>query len=150
MKIEGFFSSIKRANETLNKLRNSGFDKAAVDINEHYNDHRNVQTNLAGTESGQSNSGLVLESTGRNGGNGMEPLQAASPMVSGYGRFEEIADVNCKVKVEVNEQDADKVRQIIKESGGDLDSPNFRKPKMETDTAEVLLGSIYKEVKKGL
>jgi hypothetical protein len=150
MKIEGFFSNLKRAKETLDKLKKNGFENAVVDINEHYNDHRNVQTNLAGTETGQSNSGLVLESSGMSAGSGREPLEAASPMVSGFGRFEEIADVNCKLSVDASEQKADKARQIIRESGGDLESPNFRKPKMQTDTAEVLLGNIYKEVKKGL
>ncbi|MDP4183105.1 MAG: hypothetical protein Q8942_18705 [Bacillota bacterium] len=130
MKIEGFFAELKKANETVEKLKASGFKNAFIDMNEHYNDERNVQANLPGTETSVSLSGLVLESGTHGIDRDKAPLTAASPMVSGFGKFEEVADVNCKVIVEAGDN-ADKAKQIIQEMGGSLESPNFRKPNIE-------------------
>lgn len=142
MKIEGYFGKIKTANETVEKLKGLGFKEAFVDINDHYNEDRNVHTNVPGTATSVSLSGLVLES----GAHGIErdraPLNASSPMVSGYGRFEEVADVNCKVIVETKEGDEDKVKQIIRDMGGDLESPNFRKAKLENEEEIAIYNSL--------
>lgn len=131
MKIEAYFASTETANKAVEKLKASGFKDAFVDMNEHYNENRNVQTNLPGTESSVSLSGLVLESGAHGAQRDKAPLDAASPMVSGMGRFDEIADVNCKVIVETGEGDANKIRQILRDAGGDLESPNIRKPKID-------------------
>ncbi|MCX8129622.1 MAG: hypothetical protein N3I35_05910 [Clostridia bacterium] len=120
MKVEGYFAGIKTANEAVSKLKGEGIQKAAVDINDHYRDDRNVETNVPGTETSVSLSGLVLESDGHGIGKGKSPLNAASPMVSGMAGFEEIADVNCKVIVYVDEENLEKVKQIIRETGGEL------------------------------
>lgn len=133
MKIEGYFGSMKLANEAVDKLKKAGFSNAVVDANEHYRDTRNVETNLVGTESGTSLSGLILESDAHGMGRGKSPLNAASPMVSGMAGFEEIADVNCRVIVEADKRRADMVKKIIKEKGGELESPNFKKPKIHDD-----------------
>lgn len=130
MKIEGFFASMKTAKETVQKLKGMGF-QAVSDINEHYREDRDVQTNLAGTGSGLSYSGLTLNSDGHALSGDQAPADAASPMASGYGHFEEIADVNCKVIAEVEEKDAEIVKQVLKEMGGDLEGPNFKKPRID-------------------
>jgi hypothetical protein len=129
MIVEGFFSNIRTANEAVGKLKSSGFDKAIVDINDHYIDDRNVKTNLPGTETSPSLSGLILKSDTHIVDRSKAPLAAASPMVSGMGYFEEIADINCKVSVESEEKDSDRARQIIKSMGGDIESPNVEIPK---------------------
>ncbi len=132
MKIEGFFSTVKDANNAVNQLKEMGY-KAFVDINDHYIDDRNIQTNLAGTEESVSLSGLVLESDAVGAARDKSPLNAASPMVSGYGNFEEIADINCKIVVEANDKDSDKVKKTIQGVGGSLDSPNLNKPKFDNE-----------------
>lgn len=129
MIVEGFFSNIKTARETVDKLKASGFNNAKVDINDHYIDDRNVKTNLPGTETSPSLSGLIFKSDTHVVDRSKAPLTAASPMVSGMGRFEEIADVNSKVTVELDEKDSDKASQIIKGMGGDMESPNVEIPK---------------------
>lgn len=133
MRVEGYFSKLKTAKETVEKLKEAGFKEASMDLNDHYNENRNVQANLPGTETSVSLSGLILGSDAYGIERDKAPLNAANPMVSGMGTFEEIADVNCKVTVEAGEADINRIEQIIKSMGGDLDSPNFRKPKLENN-----------------
>lgn len=124
MKIEGYFSGIKAANETIEALKKVGITDSVVDIKENY-----------AAVSDQSNSGkginpinlsdLVLTNDNHDSG----PLAAASPMVSGYGRFEEIADANYRVIVNADGPSGEKAKQIINKMGGDLRDPNFRMPK---------------------
>ena len=133
MIIEAYFDEMKTAHEAVKKLKESGFDKAYVDLNDHYIDDRNVKTNLPGTDTSASLSGLVLESDSDGIGRDKAPLNAASPMVSGYGRFEEIADVACKVIIETDEKLKEKVKSIISGLGGTLENPNIEKPKFAYD-----------------
>lgn len=142
MKIEGYFSKIKTANDTVEKMKGLGFKKAYVDMNDHYNEDTNVQTNLPGTETSVSLSGLVLESSAYGIIRDKAPLEASSPMVSGYGNFEEVADINCKVIVEAEDGDANRVKQTIRDMGGDLESPNFRKPKLKNDEEIAIYNSL--------
>lgn len=129
MKIEGFFSGIKRANEVARELRRAGFGTAYVDINDHYAFDRNVQTNNVGTVTAPSLASLVLKSGDYTMDRTVSPMAAASPMVSGMGGFEEIADVNCKVIVEVNEETEKMAKSIISHMGGRLESPNVDVPR---------------------
>ena len=133
MKIEGFFSGIKNANEAVGKLKASGFKNAYVDINEHYMANNNVETNFAGNENTPSLSDLVLRSGDPSEMSDKAPLIAASPMVSGMGKFEEVMDVNYKVTVNVNGTDVSAAQQIIKELGGTLESPNLNLPERIKD-----------------
>ncbi|HEY9061697.1 MAG TPA: hypothetical protein VIO64_14485 [Pseudobacteroides sp.] len=149
MKIEGYFSNIKTANETVAKLKEAGFNKVVVDMNEHYRDDRNVETNLPGTETSVSLSGLVLESGAYGEIRDKAPLVAASPMVSGIGKFEEVADANCKVIAESNEGQEDKAKQIIRDMGGELESPNLKKPHLENDE-EIAIYNSLNETRKFL
>jgi len=128
MKIEGFFSRIKNANEAVEKLRHAGFNNAYTDINEHYTVNNNVETNFPGNENTPSLSDLVLRSGDASSITDKSPLIAASPMVSGYGKFEEVMDVNYKVVANVDDNNKEAASRIIKEMGGSLESPNLNMP----------------------
>lgn len=138
MKIEAYFSNTKKANETVDKLKRAGFNNAHFDLNEHYMEDRNIQRNLAGTEGGSSLSDLVLKSgdtsfTDRS----KAPIAAANPAVSGMGNMEEIADINCKVVVEADDNQSYKAKNIIKKMGGDFDNPNIEAPEIEGDADRI-------------
>ncbi len=131
MKIEGFFKDLKTANLAVDKLKNSGFSNAVADINEHFGSGGNGKRNVPGTQAGISLSGVVLDSALAGSATDTAPMLAASPMVNGMGGFEEIADINCKVIVEADETEAHKVKRIIGEMGGTLESPNVKRPEIE-------------------
>jgi hypothetical protein len=133
MKIEGFFSGIKNANEAVERLRNAGYKNSYADINEHYIVNNNVDTNFPGNENTPSLSDLVLRSGDPSEVSDKAPLIAASPMVSGMGRFEEVMDVNYKVVATVNDGDSATVSKIIQDMGGTLESPNLNLPERIKD-----------------
>ncbi|HEX2927865.1 MAG TPA: hypothetical protein VHP38_16680 [Ruminiclostridium sp.] len=121
MKIEAHFSNIKSAKEAAEKLKQSGFMDATVDVNQVNNNNRNLQTNITGTEPAASLSGLVLGETHRSDVSmDSSPLSAASPMVSGIGRYDEIASVKCKLAVEAAEADSEPIKRIISDMGGEF------------------------------
>jgi hypothetical protein len=124
MKLEAFFSGIKNANEAVEKLRQSGFNSFA-DINDHYMINNNVETNFPGNENTPSLSDLVLRSGDASEVSDKSPLIAASPMVSGMGRFEEVMDINYKVVVDVTVDNKTAASDILKSLGGDMQSPNL-------------------------
>ena len=142
MKIEGFFRDIKTANKAVDKLRSSGFGNAAVDINEHFGSGGNGKRNVPGTQSGISLSGVVLDSALAGSATDTAPILAASPMVSGMGGFEEIADINCKVIVDADGTEVYKAKRIIGEMGGTLESPNVKRPGMEEAAETKLLENL--------
>lgn len=129
MKIEGYFSGIKAANETVETLRKIGIKDAVVDINDHYTNDNSGQ-NRPGTDSSTNSlANFVLSNDNTSVDPSRGPLAAASPMVSGYGRFEEIADVNYKVIVNTDNKNVERAKQIMAKMGGELDDPNFIVPK---------------------
>ncbi|RKD31781.1 hypothetical protein [Thermohalobacter berrensis] len=138
MRIEGFFNNIKNARNTVEQLRKEGF-KAYYDINDHYISDRNIERNLAGTETGPSLSDLTLNS-------GEEtlidrskaPLTAADPMVSGMGGIDEVTNVNCKVVVDIESSNQDRAKQIIDDNGGSLNNPNIKTPQIKGDLDDIL------------
>ena len=127
MKIEGYFSNIKTANETVAKLNDEGFKGAFVDINEHITNAYS-QKKFVGSQDVPSLSQAVLGERDMGGENVTSPLAAASPMVSGMGSFEEVADINCKVVVEVGDGNIENVKKMINSMGGTTDDPNARIP----------------------
>lgn len=131
MKIEGFFRDLKTANKAVEELKSSGFGNAAADINEHFGSGGNGKRNVPGTQSGISLAGVVTDSALAGSATDTAPMLAASPMVSGMGGFEEIADFNCKVIVDADETEAYEARKIIERMGGTLESPNVKRPEME-------------------
>lgn len=133
MKITGYFDSLKKADNTVKKLKNLGFSNAYVDSNDHYIEARNMRTNLAGTETAPSLSGLVLNSGDPFVEEDKAPLAAANPMVSGMAGFEEIADYSFIAVVETDEKNKDQVAKIIKSMGGELYNPNINFPEPPDD-----------------
>ena len=79
------------------------------------------------------------------------PLAAASPMVSGMGGFEEIADVNYKVIVNTEDNNAEKAKQIIKKMGGDLNDPNFKMLEgLENISLDDLISDMINDMNKSM
>lgn len=150
MKIEGYFSGIKAANEAVDTLKRAGIKDAVADINEHYTGNTNPGKNLPGTASSTNSlANYVLTSDSPLGDPMLGPLAAASPMVSGYGRFEEIADVNYRVIVNADDQNAEKAKQVIAKMGGELDDPNFKIPKgLENTSIEDLVTDMINNMDK--
>jgi hypothetical protein len=104
MKLEGYFSGIKAANIAVERLNKAGYKEAVADLNDHYILDNNPGVNIPGTDIGAKNlSSYVLNSDEGLDDPRKGPLLAASPMVSGMGGFEEIADVNYRVTVKVEE-----------------------------------------------
>lgn len=129
MKIKGYFSNLKDANEVVEKLKSQGFKNSFVDANDHYIGNRDVKTDLAGTSGGESLADLVLNSGANNVDRGNSPLSAASPMVSGMGSTEEITNINCCVVVDMNGGDTNLAESIIVDMGGILEDPNVSRYK---------------------
>lgn len=144
MRVIGYFSGIKAANKAVDKLKSSGFDNAVADINDHYIGNRNIERNIIGTENNESLSDLVLNSGSDNIDISKAPLAAASPMVSGYGRFEEITDINYSVIVECEKEELDKAKDIVSQMGGELDDPNVSRYKAIADADIILEKAINK------
>lgn len=124
MKIECFFQGFKNANGAVEELKSVGFSNAYSDINDHLTE-TNASEDVPGTRSAPRLSSLVLGEGSADAG----PLLAASPMVSGMGGFEEIADINCRVVVETSDNDAHKALDILRKFGGEFNSPNFEIPR---------------------
>jgi hypothetical protein len=124
MKVEAYFRGIKNANEAVDKLKSQGIN-AYSDLNDHYQVNTDVRTKEVGPLSSPSNSDLVLNSGTPSGSTGKSPLLAASPMVSGMGGFEEIADVNYKVIITVDSEKEAAAKSIIESMGGSMQSPNL-------------------------
>lgn len=133
MQKQFYFSDMKAAKQAVQRLKEAGVKKAFVDMNVHYDDDRNVETNIPGTEMSTSLSALVFESDAHGIIRDKAPLSAANPAVSGMGRYEEIADVACSVFVETDDANMERAEQIVKGLGGMLDNPNVAKPKPKND-----------------
>ena len=127
MRIEGYFSKIKTANETAARLKGEGFKSVFVDINEHITNAYS-QRGPVGSEGISSLSEAVFGEGGSRGEDVNSPLAAASPMASGMGGFQEIGDINCKVVIEANQASLEEAQRIIKNMGGTLEDPNGKIP----------------------
>lgn len=129
MKIEAYFRGIKKANDAAAKLKSKGFNNAVVDINDHYEDfNRGIQSRLPGSENAPTLSPMVLNSGPYTDDPTKRAINAANPMVSGMGGFEEITDVNYKLTMEVDKVSEERVKEILKEMGGNLKDPNLDLP----------------------
>jgi len=144
MKIESYFSGIKAANEAVEALKRVGINDAVADLNDHYTGNNNSGINNPGTASSTNSlASYVLRSDDPLGDPSLGPLAAASPMVSGMGGFEEIADINYKVIVNTDSKNEEKAKQVITKMGGDLNDPNFKMPKgLENISMDDLVNTI--------
>lgn len=148
MKNEYYFTGIKAANEAVEALKKAGI-QAAVDINDHYTGIDNPGKNTPTTASSSNSLSSYVLNNDDHMNPGLGPLAAASPMVSGMGGFEEIADVNYKVIVNTGDLNEESVKQIIKKAGGDVDDPNFRMPEgLENISMDELISSMINEVNR--
>lgn len=125
MKVKGFFSGIKNANEAVKKLKGEGFENTQVDLNEHNLNTMHRSPRVAGAGNGSSLSSLVLDTENYRSDDAGSAAKAASPMVSGMGNFEEIANINYKVTVETEMDNVEKAKSIIENIGGDLRNRNI-------------------------
>ncbi|EOC99290.1 hypothetical protein [Caldisalinibacter kiritimatiensis] len=133
MIIEGYFRSIKRANETVEQLKNAGYSNVYSDMNDHYIPDRNTQINLPGAGVSTSLSELTMKSGEPILDSSLTPLNAADPMVSGMGPMEEIADINCKVVVKTDNENIQQAKDIIENNGGIIGNPTPKRPKKLDD-----------------
>lgn len=148
MKNEYYFTGIKAANEAVEALKKAGI-QAAVDINDHYTGIDNPGQNTPTTASSSNSLSSYVLNNDDHMNPGLGPLAAASPMVSGMGGFEEIADVNYKVIVNTGDLNEESVKQIIKKAGGDIDDPNFKMPEgLENISMDELISSMINEVNR--
>jgi len=148
MKKEYYFTGIKAANEAAEALKRAGI-QAAVDINDHYTGIDNPGQNTPTTASSSNSLSSYVLNNDDHMNPGLGPLFAASPMVSGMGGFEEIADVNYKVIVNTGDLNEESVKQIIKKAGGDVDDPNFKMPEgLENISMDELISSMINEVNR--
>ncbi|SHE40723.1 hypothetical protein SAMN02745784_00556 [Tissierella praeacuta DSM 18095] len=122
---KAYFGEISAANNAIRELEKAGFSGAFVDINDHYIGNRNVKTNNPGTSTAPNLSQLILNSGSDSLDNGNSPLAAGNPMVSGMSSFEEIANINYVVSVNISGKDSQKARDILKDNGGYLGNPNI-------------------------
>jgi len=150
MKIESYFSGIKAANEAVEALKKVGINDAVADINDHYTGSNNSGTNLPTTASSTNSlASYVLTNDDPLGDPMLGPLAAASPMVSGMGGFEEIADINYKVIVNTDAKNEEKAKQVITKMGGDLNDPNFKMPKgLENISIDDLVSTMINNMDK--
>lgn len=124
MRIEAYYSGIKNANDAVNILKGEGFSNSVVDLNDHYVDFDNSSLGFPGSETATSFSAMIMNSGGFIDDPSKRAMAAASPMASGMGSFQEIADINYKVIINSDSNDFGKIKQIIKETGGEFKNPN--------------------------
>lgn len=134
MKIEGVFDNLKKANQAVERLKTEGFKNAVVDINDHFvGDDLDMKTNMPGTETTPSLSGLILGAGDTTTDKTESPIAAVNPMVSGMAGFEEIADYNCKVVVDVNSDNIEQAKKIIADEEGLIEVEPDKIPKRMED-----------------
>lgn len=86
----------------------------------------------------ESLSDMILNSRSDDIDTTKAPLSAANPMVSGFGRSEEITDINYTVTVECDKENLDKAKDIMNKMGGLLDEPNVSRYEAISD-ADVIV-----------
>jgi hypothetical protein len=140
MKTEAFFRGIKSANEAVSKLKQSGFDKAFIDMNNNY-----FHEELANST---SISGFATEWITNDVDKRTDQRFSVNPTINGIDKVEEISDMHYKVIVETSEENKDRLKQIIKDMGGYFDSPNInhRKVSSHTDISEYTLNNMIRKL----
>lgn len=116
MKLNAYFYNLESANKAANYLKNMGF-RAYVDIIDKYADTYNDKQNIAGTDTGPTLASLVLKS-GYPFDIRKSPLLMSDPMISGMGYYDETADANIQLNVEVTDDKTNDVVKVIKSFGG--------------------------------
>ncbi|MBM7614076.1 hypothetical protein [Alkaliphilus hydrothermalis] len=123
MKVEGYFRTLKEANDSIKALKELGLNDAYLDLKDDYLDHQNAITNAVGTEKGTSLAELVMDSGNGTYDPSKQSIAAANPMVSGMAGFEEITDYNFKIVAEVEVANKHAAANIIRKMGGETEDP---------------------------
>ena len=116
MRIEIYYNGIKNANNAMKKLKNAGFRNTAVDLNDNYIDLYNSNSGL-GSGINFSN---IINSEGSVRNSSQKVLDSGSPMLGGFGNSREIEDTNYKVIINSDLLDSQKLKEIIRETGGQI------------------------------
>ncbi|MEY8000037.1 hypothetical protein AB8U03_07465 [Clostridium sp. Mt-5] len=116
MRIEIYYNGIKNANNAMEKLKNAGFNNTAVDLNDNYIDLYNSNSGL-GSGINFSN---IINSEGSIRNSSQKVLDSGSPMLGGFGNLREIEDTNYKVIINSDSFDSQKLKEIIRETGGQI------------------------------
>ncbi|MDP4094743.1 MAG: hypothetical protein Q8920_15470 [Bacillota bacterium] len=119
-KIFADFARMVEARKTVEELKKMGYKDAHLDMAEKFSNEFASEINAPGTSRAVSLSALVLKSNGHIYNVGKAPLLAADPMVSGSGHFEETADLNARLRVTVDDDKLDEIREILSKAGGKL------------------------------
>lgn len=114
MRIEIYYKGIKNANEAVTELKNQGFNNTAVDLNDNYIDPLNSNSDLSINFSNVLNSSGVFYASGGNN------LPYINSTTSSFGSFKDIENTFYKVIVHSNSSDNEKLKEIIKSTGGKI------------------------------
>lgn len=118
--VTGYFASIYQAQRAISLLNEQGFKKTSLDIVDRFSNDTHTKNHGVLSVNNGSLSTLVLKP--EEGVIPMEqrPLYAADPHVSGMGRFSEIADANIIITVKAEDNDENRIIEIIKQNDGEI------------------------------
>lgn len=116
MRVKAYFYSLSNANKVKEELNKMGI-KSFIDIIDKYADTYNDKRNIAGTVTGPSLASLVLKS-GYPFDIRKSPLMMSDPMISGIGDYEEVADFNIQLNIDVTDDKIDSVSKIVNSYNG--------------------------------
>ena len=102
------FPSLKDANDVISTLHGAGYGEAYIEVNKADLERKEPAANIRDISSYVGLAPKKVAST-------------SSPGVTGFGSFEEIAGITCKVFVEVTESDSDEAKKIITDAGGGIE-----------------------------
>lgn len=120
-KIEVCFKKMLDAKKAVGALREMGYKNAHLDAVDNVFSEYSEEITFTGTTTVASLSALILNPGGRLDDLGKAPLIAASPMISGFGSFEHVADnLRTRLIVKVEDDKLEEVRQTLREYGASV------------------------------
>ncbi|MBL4936703.1 hypothetical protein JK636_13145 [Clostridium sp. YIM B02515] len=130
MKVEGYFMTLERANQTLSKLIEAGFTNSHIEIDDN---NRNIKRNLANTNSSYSLSNLVIDPSDMK----RYPLTSISPIVNVTAGFSEFNDNNYKIVTEAELGLQEKVESIMRNMGARFENDALSIGRVKEDVGEL-------------
>ncbi|MCR4436769.1 MAG: hypothetical protein QHH06_14180 [Clostridiales bacterium] len=117
-KIHVDFENMLEGRKAVEALRGMGYKDAHLDVVDRFFDEISEEISTAGAAAGPCLSALVLRPKGTLPGSLKGPLVAVDPMVSGMGRFSEVAELSTRLRVTVDPDKVDEVKNMLKNMGG--------------------------------
>ncbi len=130
MKVEGYFMTLERANQTLSKLIEAGFTNSRIEIDDN---NRNIKRNLANTSSSYSLSNLVIDPSDMK----RYPLTSISPIINVTAGFSEFNDNNYKIVTEAELGLQENVKSIMKNMGARFENDVLSIGRVKEDVGEL-------------